>query len=91
MATYTVNFGSLQSAIAHLEETLARMKQEIDKMETIKTTLLNDSLWYGPNKKNYFQKFEAYQNAMNALYNNAADHLTKLNEIKKTYANAEVN
>lgn len=91
MATYTVNFGALQSAIAHLEETLARMKQEIDKMETIKTTLMNDSLWYGPNKKNYFQKFEAYQNAMSALYNNAADHLTKLNEIKKAYANAEVN
>jgi len=91
MATYTVNFAALQSAIAHQEEILARMKQEIEKMETIKNTLLNDSLWYGPNKKNYFQKFETYQNAMNALYNNAADHLTKLNEIKKTYAGAEVN
>lgn len=91
MATYTVNFSALQSAIAHLEETLNRMKQEIDKMENIKTTLLNDSLWKGPNKSNYFQKFEAYQNALKTLYNNAADHLTKLNEIKRTYASAEVN
>lgn len=91
MATYTVNFGALQSAITHQEEILGRMKQEIEKMETIKNTLLNDSLWHGPNKQNYFQKFEAYQNAVSALYNNAVDHLTKLNEIKKTYANAEVN
>lgn len=91
MATYTVNFGTLQSAISHLEETLTRMKQEIDKMENIKSTLLNDSLWYGPNKSGYFQKFETYQSAMNTLYNNALEHLNKLNEIKKTYANAEMN
>lgn len=91
MATYTVNFAALQTAIAHLEETLTNMKSEIDKMENIKKTLLDDNHWCGPNKKNYTQKFEAYQSAMSVLYNSAVEHLNKLNEIKKTYANAEIN
>lgn len=91
MATYEVNFTALQTAIGHLETTVTDMKTEIDKLENIKKDLLNDTLWKGPNKSKYFQSFEAYQSALGVLYTNAVDHLTKLTEMQKAYAGAEIN
>lgn len=91
MATYEVNFPALQAAANHLQEIIANLQTQMKRMEEIKTTMLNDSLWYGPNKTQYTQKFVQYQNSLATLYNNALDQLSKLNEIIKTYANAEVN
>lgn len=91
MATYEVNFPALQAAQAHLQEILEQLQTQMKRMDEIKDSMLNDSLWYGPNKSKYFQSFGEYQNALTTLYANAVDHLSKLNEIIKTYANAEVN
>lgn len=91
MATYEVNFPALQAGAANLEETIGRLQAEMTKLNEIQETMLNDSLWYGPNKSKYTQGFNAYKAALADLYMNATDHLTKLQEIMTAYANAEMN
>lgn len=91
MATYEVNFAAAQAAATHLQEILTSLQTQMKRMDEIQTTMLNDSLWYGPNKTKYTQKFTQYKNALATLYSNAVDQLGKLNEIIKTYANAEMN
>lgn len=90
MATYEIDFAALQNAIARQEDIISRMEAEIKKMENIKETMLNDSLWKGPNKSRYFQSFAEYQNALNTLYMSAVEHLNKLIEMKQTYMTAEM-
>lgn len=90
MATYEINFPALQTAIGNLQNTLELLQKEIKELETTKTTLLNDNCWKGPNKSTYIKNFENYQTSLTALYNSAVEHLNKLNEIKATYANAEM-
>lgn len=91
MATYEINFPQLQSAKNSLEEIIRKLQEQMKRMEDIKTTMLNDRLWQGPNKMRYTQSFSQYQEALAVLYNSAVDQLTKLNEIMQTYAKAETN
>lgn len=91
MATYEVNFSAAKSAASHLETILEQLQLQIKQMNKIEETMLNDSLWYGPNKSQFKQNFTEYKSAMNMLYNNAVEHLNKLNEMLQTYAKAEMN
>ena len=91
MATYEVNFPALEAAATHLQSILESLQKQMKRMEEIETTMLNDSLWYGPNKTQYTQKFAQYKNSLATLYNSAVDQLRKLNEIINTYAKTEVN
>ena len=91
MATYEVNFSAAKSAASHLESILEQLQLQIKRMDEIETTMLNDSLWYGPNKSQFKQNFAEYKIAMKILYNNAVEHLNKLNEMLQIYAKPEMN
>ncbi len=89
--SYNVDVAGLQAGAANLEETIEQFAAEINKMKEIEENMLNDSLWYGPNKAKFKNEFTEYMNAVVKLYEQAIDHLAKLQEILKTYVQAESN
>ena len=56
---------------------------------TIENEMLNDALWYGPNKSSFMTRLGEYKTAINGLYNNAVEHHTALQQVISTYASAE--
>jgi WXG100 family type VII secretion target len=89
MAGYQVDFGALQTAATNLQATLEQLQAQMKELDSIKTSMLSDSTWKGPNKSKFVTTFEQYQSSLNELYSNANLHLEKLQESIKTYASAE--
>ena len=89
MDGYEINFSEAQNAATQLQGILEEFGKLIAQLSTNEEQLLNDSLWYGPNKATFSQKFEEYKASVNNLYTNANEHLTALNEVLSTYAAAE--
>lgn len=89
MATYEIDVTKAVVAAGHLNETITELEMQIRELNKIQETMLNDSLWKGPNKTDFTNKFEAYKTALTALYANSVEHYNHLNDIIQTYVNAE--
>ena len=89
--SYHEDVAALQAGAVNLEETIEQFAAEINRMKEIEENMLNDSLWYGPNKAKFKSEFSEYMSAVAKLYEQAVDHLAKLQEIMKTYVQAETN
>ncbi len=89
MAGYQVNFGGMSSAMSHFEEVLGQLQKEMKELENIKAGYFNDNAFKGGNKIRYMKTMEQYQTALTTLYNNAVEHLAKLNEAVQLMAVAE--
>ena len=89
MDGYEINFSEAQKAAQQLTDILEEFSKLIQQLSTNEEQMLNDALWYGPNKADFSRKFEEYKTAVNNLYKNAAEHLTALNEVIGTYSAAE--
>lgn len=88
---YKIDFSLARQASINMQSTLDDLAAQIKELDTIKTTLLGDATWKGPNKSSFVQKFETYQSSLNELYQNAQQHLEKLDESMSNYSATENN
>ena len=89
MDGYELHFDEVSQGASQLEKIIEDLQAQIDDMNKTEEEMLNDSLWYGPNKSQFSQRFADYKQAVSGLYDSAVDHHSKLIEIINTYAAAE--
>ena len=89
MDGYEVHFDELRICSSQLESIIEELQAQISDMKKTEEELLNDKLWYGPNKSQFTQGFIKYKEALDGLYNNAVEHHERLVEINNTYVKAE--
>lgn len=86
---YEIHFNEASASASNLETQLAELKKQLDELTTVKTDLLSDANWYGPNKSEFSNNFEKYLQQLQDLYNNGLVYLEKLNTIIQEYSKAE--
>ncbi len=89
MDGYELHFDEATQGASQLEKIIEDLRSQIDDMNKTEEELLNDQLWYGPNKSRFSQRFAEYKQAVEGLYTSAVDHHSKLVEILNTYQAAE--
>ena len=89
MDGYQISFDMAQKAASDLNKILEEFQKQIELLSQKEEELLNDSLWYGPNKSDFTQKFNDYKTKVSALHKNAVEHYTALNQILSAYQKAE--
>ncbi len=86
---YEVNFTALKSAAEHLQNILKDLKTQIEELESIEKTMMNENVWKGPARSEYVANFRKYEAALAELYNSAVTHLQALQEEMEIYLRPE--
>ena len=89
MDGYEINFDQVQQQATKLSTTLESLQQQIQKMQNVRSELLSDANWYGPNKMTFQNRFEEYLTSISNLLQSGQDHREKLGTIITTYSNTE--
>lgn len=89
MDGYNIQIEGATQGAAELKTIIEGLEVQIKQIETIESEMLNDSLWYGPNKSLFMNRMSDYKTAVNGLYNNAVEHHAALQQVISAYARAE--
>lgn len=89
MDGYEIHIEEVSQGATQLQQIIEGLEAQMNQIKSISDNMLNDALWYGPNKSSFMNRLNDYMTQVQGLYNNAVEHHTRLLEIIQTYANAE--
>lgn len=89
MDGYDIQLEGATQGATELSTIIEGLETQLKQIETIENEMLNDSLWYGPNKTSFMNRLSDYKAAVSGLYNNAVEHHAALQQVISTYASAE--
>lgn len=89
MDGYEIQLEGATQGAAELSTIIEGFETQMKQIETVENEMLNDSLWYGPNKTSFMNRLSEYKTSIAGLYNNAVEHHAALLQVISTYASAE--